>query len=80
MLILQRKEGQSFLIGDDIVITVQEIGQGRVRLAVEAPRSVPILRKELADAKRENCAAADEKDSPLNLLHLLEGQPDETDK
>ena len=37
MLILQRKAGQSFLIGDDIEITIQEISGGRVRLSVDAP-------------------------------------------
>ena len=40
MLILQRKAGQSFVIGDDIEITVQEINGGRVRLSINAPKSV----------------------------------------
>ena len=72
MLILQRKEGQSFMIGDDITITVQEIGQGRVRLSVDAPRHVSVLRTELVEARRENCSAAEEKDSPMELLCLLQ--------
>ena len=57
MLILQRKEGQSLTIGDRIVVTVQEIGQGRVRLSVDAPR--------------ENRSAAQEKESPMQLLQML---------
>ena len=54
MLILQRKEGQSITIGDHIVVTVQEIGQGRVRLSVDAPRDIAVLRTELVEAQREN--------------------------
>ena len=72
MLILQRKEGQSFMIGKDVVITVQEIGQGRVRLSVDAPRNISILRTELVEAKQENRFAADENDSPMQLLRLLQ--------
>ena len=72
MLILPRKEGQSFMIGKDVVITVQEIGQGRVRLSVDAPRNISILRTELVEAKQENRFAADEKDSPMQLLRLLQ--------
>ena len=81
MLILQRKEGQSFMIGDQITVTVQEIGTGRVRLSVDAPRDIPVLRTELVEAQRENRSAADEKDSPMNLLRLLSaGQKDEKDE
>ena len=67
MLILQRKQGQSFMIGQDITITVQEIGAGRVRLSIDAPRNVSVLREELV----ENAAAAREEVSPLQLLQLL---------
>lgn len=71
MLILQRKEGQSFVIGEDITITVQEIGTGRVRLSIDAPRNVSVLREELIAARRENAAAAQEEVSPMQLLQLL---------
>ena len=71
MLILQRKQGQSFMIGQDITITVQEIGAGRVRLSSDAPRNVSVLREELVAARRENAAAAREEVSPLQLLQLL---------
>lgn len=74
MLILQRKEGQAFMIGDNICITVQEIGAGRVRFSVDAPRNVPVLRKELLEVKQENQAAAHEQDMPIHLLALLTGQ------
>lgn len=71
MLILQRKAGQSFLIGDDIEISIQEINGGRVRISVDAPKDVAILRKELVEARKENYSAAEELESPIELLELL---------
>ena len=44
MLILTRKEGQSIKIGDNIVITIGAFGRDQVKIAIEAPRDVPILR------------------------------------
>ena len=63
MLILQRKEGESLLIGDEVEVTVLAVEAGRVRLAIQAPRSVTILRSELK--------AAAEEVSPLELLGVL---------
>ena len=68
MLILQRKEGESLLIGEDVEITVMAVEAGRVRLAIQAPRSVTILRSELKVAAQTNREAADEEVSPLELL------------
>ena len=47
MLILQRKKEQALNIGDNISITVLEIGNDWVKLAIDAPRDVSILRSEL---------------------------------
>lgn len=71
MLILQRKEGESLLIGDEIEISILSVEAGRVRLAIEAPKSVPILRAELKKAADVNHEAADEEASPLDLLGML---------
>lgn len=49
MLVLSRKPGESVLIGAGITITVREIRGGKVRLAIEAPGDVLILREELAE-------------------------------
>ncbi len=49
MLVLTRKAGESVIIGDVIVVTVTEIDNGRVRIGVEAPKSVPIMRSELIE-------------------------------
>lgn len=55
MLVIGRKKGESLLIGDDIEITVVKIEDGSVRLAIEAPRDVNILRKELyKEVEQEN--------------------------
>ena len=71
MLILQRKAGESLLIGDWIEITVLSVDSGRVRLAIEAPKSVPILRSELKAAAEVNREAAGEELPPLALLDVL---------
>ena len=52
MLILQRKEGESVLIGDDITVSVVSVDSGRVRLAIDAPRSVSILYREKVKWRR----------------------------
>ena len=60
MLILRRKSGESIVIGDNICVTVLDINEGSVRLAIDAPKSIPILRSELlqaADANRDAAAS-----------------------
>ncbi|MCU0223281.1 MAG: carbon storage regulator CsrA [Acidobacteria bacterium] len=47
MLVLSRKIGQSLLIGNDIRIKVVEIRGQQVRLGLEAPDDVPVVREEL---------------------------------
>ena len=64
MLILQRKAGESLLIGEEIEISVLSVEAGRVRLAIEAPKSVPILRSELKNAAATNRGAAGDVETP----------------
>jgi carbon storage regulator len=47
MLVLSRKLGEKICIGDNICITVVDIDRGKVRLGIDAPRSVPVYRQEL---------------------------------
>jgi carbon storage regulator len=47
MLVLSRKLGEKIFINDNICITVVDIDRGKIRLGIEAPREVPIFRKEL---------------------------------
>ncbi|HEV3167011.1 MAG TPA: carbon storage regulator [Isosphaeraceae bacterium] len=47
MLVLSRKVQQKLYIGKDICVTVVRLNGGQVRLGIEAPREVPVLRAEL---------------------------------
>ncbi len=58
MLILNRKPGESIIIDDKIEVTILEVQDGRVKLGIEAPKSISILRKEVyeevVEANRES--------------------------
>ena len=59
MLHITRRAGQTIRIGDDIVIEITEIGGSFVRIGVDAPRHVQVLRDEIWQAvEQENKAAA----------------------
>lgn len=47
MLVLTRKLGQKIVINGNITITVVDVGAGKVRIGIDAPREVPIYRQEL---------------------------------
>lgn len=64
MLILTRKQGESFMLGDDIEITISEVNGDRVRIAIDAPKEVKVLRKELVDAMALNKEAAESTVAP----------------
>ena len=50
MLVLSRKKNESIVINDDITVVVVEIRGDKVRLGVEAPKEVPVHRREVYDA------------------------------
>jgi carbon storage regulator len=64
MLILSRKEGESVKVADDIEITVISVSGNRVRIGINAPRNVRILRAELDDTT----AAKSNTDSAVQPL------------
>jgi carbon storage regulator len=88
VLVLSRKQNQSLVIGDNIVITVLSIERDQIRLGIEAPKSIPIMRKELFEAVKEQEVVATSMASKLegeaieNLRKFLEQQVkgDETQK
>ncbi len=71
MLVLTRKIGETFVVGDDITITVVDIvGGNKVRIGINAPASVPVYREEVyLQIQEENRAAAD---VPADALEALE--------
>ncbi|VDN48535.1 carbon storage regulator [Petrocella atlantisensis] len=69
MLALSRKLGESIIINDDIVITVLDISRDQIKIGIEAPKSIPIHRKEVyLQIQEENKAAAANNDSALSKL------------
>jgi carbon storage regulator len=63
MLVLSRKKNESIVINNDITIVVVEIRGDKVRLGVEAPKEVPVHRREVHDAIKRNEQLAAEDDS-----------------
>lgn len=47
MLVLTRKSNQSFMIGDDIEVSILSIVGEKVRIGIQAPRDIPVFRKEI---------------------------------
>ncbi len=56
MLVLTRETNQSIMIGDDIEIVVVAVQGGKVRLGINAPRHVPVHRKEVYEIIRREKA------------------------
>ena len=54
MLVLSRKKNESIVIDNDITIVVVEIRGDKVRLGVEAPKEVPVHRREVYEAIKRN--------------------------
>lgn len=57
MLVLSRKAGEEILIGEEISIQIIAIQGDKVRIGIEAPRSVRVLRAELAGVIRDDHAS-----------------------
>ena len=83
MLVLSRKVGERIHVGDDIVLEIRRIAGNRVTLALEAPRTVRILRGELNAAAREfhsphpecESGASSTVEASVTVLEHLRSQP-----
>lgn len=72
MLVLQRKKNQSLIINGNITVSILEIGSDWIKLAIEAPKDVKILRAELMEAAEANQEAARELSAEsVNALKTL---------
>ena len=54
MLVLSRKKNESIIIRDDIVVMVVEVRGDKVRLGIEAPKDVPVHRREVYEKIKES--------------------------
>ena len=64
MLIISRKKNEGIIINEDTEVTVIDIQGDRVRIGIEAPAEVKIVRKELLETEDTNRAAAQIKAKP----------------
>lgn len=58
MLVLSRKKSEEIKVGDDVVIKIISIGPSCVKIGIDAPPSVPVIRKELegVESKKRVCS------------------------
>jgi len=72
VLVLTRKSNQSIMIGDDIEISVLAVMGEKVRIGIEAPRSVPVFRREvyveIQQDRDDDSGDHEEVDAALNAL------------
>ncbi|MDR0804724.1 MAG: carbon storage regulator [Oscillospiraceae bacterium] len=58
MLVITRKAGEGFFIGDDVEVTILECNGDRAKIGIYAPRNVKIMRSELLETGFRNKEAA----------------------
>ena len=69
MLVLTRKSNQSIMIGDEIEITVLSTMGEKVRIGIQAPRDIPVFRKEVyLEIQAEREQSADKVEAALGKL------------
>jgi len=76
MLVLARKLDESIVIGDNIIVKVVAIENGVVKLGIDAPRDISIIRDELIqEVKEQNLAAAHvSSEEEIHALNQLLGK------
>lgn len=72
MLALSRKQGEAIVVGNDIEVTILEIKGDQVKIGINAPKSVPVYRKELyIQIKNANQEAIEQANAVEALKGLL---------
>jgi carbon storage regulator len=75
MLVLTRKSNQSIMIGDDVEVSVLAIMGEKVRIGIQAPRDIPVFRKEVYLEIQQEGVGAD-KDAREEVDAALRGLGD----
>ncbi len=57
MLVITRKTSESFFVGDNITVTILEVNGDRIKIGIDAPKSVKIMRKEVLETINNNIEA-----------------------
>ena len=73
MLVISRKVSESIIIGDNVEIILSEISGYRAKICINAPKEIPIVRKELLETRRLNKEASviPQKQTIADLKKLL---------
>lgn len=74
MLALSRKKGESIIINNNIEVTILEIKGDQIKIGIDAPKSVPIYRKEIYGQIKEenkNSGSIQERETMKKLLGHL---------
>lgn len=72
MLVLTRKKNESILIGDNIEIIISEIEEGKVKIGINAPKDIEIMRKEVVEEiEAANKAAVEQTVDKEAIKHLF---------
>jgi carbon storage regulator len=73
MLVIRRRAGEAFLIGDNVEVEILEIATSQVKIGIRAPREVPVVRKEIQLTAEQNRSALDLPQEMMdNLLRNFE--------
>ncbi len=74
MLVLSRKPKESIVINGDITVSVLRVDNDNVRIGIEAPKTVPVMRKEIyQEISQNNLAAAGSNIDELKKKQLVSG-------
>ena len=76
MLVLTRKSNQSIMIGDEIEVSVLAIMGEKVRIGIEAPRSIPVFRKEVyLEIQQDDSSPEEDREAVDKALEKMKGEP-----
>ena len=62
MLVITRRQGEAVMIGKDIEVLVSEVSGDKVKICIDAPREISIMRKELLETSEMNEEAVETSD------------------